>query len=50
MSNMKKEKKCTVRICEDYVVRDSEKVKAILDRVSAIISKSYIESNRGTKK
>jgi competence transcription factor ComK len=39
---MEKEKKYTVRICEDYVVRDPDKVKEILDRVSKIISKSYI--------
>lgn len=45
---MNKEKNYTVRICEDYVVRDSAKVQGILDRVSQIISKSYIE--RGTKK
>ena len=44
---MKKETNYTVRICEDYVVRDSDKVKAILDRVSKIISNSYI---RGQKK
>lgn len=39
---MEKEKKYTVRICEDYVVRDPDKVKEILDRVSKIVSKSYI--------
>ena len=39
---MSKEKKYTVRICEDHVVRDSDKVKEILDRVSKIISNSYI--------
>jgi hypothetical protein len=39
---MEKEKKYTVRICEDYVVRDPNKTKEILDRVSKIISKSYI--------
>ena len=47
---MKKEKNYTVRICEDYVVRDTEKVKQILDRVSRIISNSYIEQRRGTSK
>ena len=39
---MSKEKKYTVRICEDYVVRDAEQVQRILDRVSKIISNSYI--------
>lgn len=43
---MEKEKKCTVRICEDYVLRDPDKVKGILERVSKIISNSYIEGNR----
>jgi hypothetical protein len=42
VSAMEKEKKYTVRICEDYVVRDPDKVKEILDRVSKIVSKSYI--------
>ena len=46
---MNKEKNYTVRICEDYVVRDSDKVKGILDRVSKIISNSYIEEQRGKK-
>jgi hypothetical protein len=46
---MSKEKNYTVRICEDHVVRDPEKVKGILDRVTKIISNSYIEK-RGTKK
>ena len=46
---MDKEKNYTVRICEDYVVRDSDKVKGILDRVSKIISNSYIEEQRGKK-
>jgi hypothetical protein len=44
---MEKEKNYTVRICEDYVVRDPNKTKEILDRVSKIISNSYI---RGAKK
>lgn len=44
---MSKEKNYTVRICEDYVVRDPNKTKEILDRVSKIISNSYI---RGAKK
>ena len=41
-------KNYTVRICEDYVVRDPDKVKEILDRVSKIIGKSYIE--KGVRK
>ena len=43
---MSKEKNYTVRICEDYVVRDPDKVKEILDRVSKIISKSYTKERR----
>jgi hypothetical protein len=46
---MSKEKNYTVRICEDNVVRDPDKVKEILNRVTRIISNSYIEK-RGTKK
>ncbi len=34
--------KPTVRICEDYVVRNQEEVQKILKRISQIISKSYI--------
>ena len=33
--------KYTVTICEDYVTKDTEKTKEILDRVSKIISNSY---------
>jgi hypothetical protein len=40
---MKKQKNYIVRICEDYIVRDPDKVKAILERVTRIISNSYIE-------
>lgn len=40
---MAKEKKYTVRICEDYVKRDPDKTKEILDRVSKIISNSYTQ-------
>jgi hypothetical protein len=36
-----KEKNFTVRICEDYVIQDSEKVKEILDRISKTITNSY---------
>jgi hypothetical protein len=35
------EKNFTVRICEDYVIQDSEKVKEILDRISKTITNSY---------
>ena len=34
--------KCIVRICTDCVVCDPKEVQKILDRVSNIISKSYI--------
>lgn len=47
---MTKEKNYTVRICEDYVVRDPDKAKEILDRVSKIISNSYTGNKRGAKK
>ena len=33
--------KCTVKVCTDYVVKDPNKTKEILDRVSKIISDSY---------
>ena len=39
---MKSCDKFTVKICEDCVIRDSDKVKRIIERVSKIISKSYI--------
>ena len=45
-----KDKNYTVRICEDYVVRDPEKVKQILNRVSKIISNSYIGDKRNGSK
>ena len=32
----------TVEICTDYVTRDPAEVQKILDRVSDIISKSYV--------
>lgn len=34
--------KGTVKICEDYIIRDQGEVQKILKRVSDIISKSYI--------
>lgn len=36
-----KMKSCVVRIREDYVIRDPDKVEEILKRVSEIVSKSY---------
>jgi hypothetical protein len=33
--------KYTVRVCTDYVVKDPNKTKEILERVSYIISNSY---------
>lgn len=38
---MQQEKNYTVRICEKYIHHDQNKVNAILDRVSKIISNSY---------
>jgi hypothetical protein len=38
---MEKKSKYTVRICTDHVIRDPEKAKQILERVSKIISDSY---------
>lgn len=38
---MEKEKNFTVRICTDYITKDPEKIKEILDKVSKIISNSY---------
>lgn len=39
---MENKLKYTVKICEDHVIRDPEEIKKILDRVSKIISNSYI--------
>lgn len=44
---MEKAKNYKVFICEDYVIRDPDKVKGILDRVSKIIRNSYIEGGKG---
>ena len=46
---MSKEKKLTVRVCEDYVHREPDKVKEILERVSKIISNSYIRESQNLK-
>ena len=43
---MKGEKKYTVRICEDYIVRDPDKVKAILDRVAQSITNTYRDKRK----
>lgn len=47
---MEKKKNYTVTIREDYVVRDPEKARAILERVAKIVSNSYVEGKRGTGK
>ena len=39
---MQKQKNYTVRICTDYVQSEQVKVDAIIDRVSQIVSNSYI--------
>ena len=44
-----KDKKFTVRICEEYLFREPDKVNAILDRVSKIISNSYISKDAKSK-
>lgn len=38
---MSKKKNYTVRICEDHVIRDPDKVKAILDRIAQGITNTY---------
>lgn len=38
---MKAEKNYTVRISEEYIIHDPDKVKAILDRVSQSITNTY---------
>lgn len=43
---MKNNKKYTVKICTDYVIKDPNKTKEILDRVSTIISNSYKRMQR----
>ena len=43
---MQKRKNFTVKICEEYLSRDPNKVNAILDRVSKIISNSYISKEK----
>lgn len=46
---MQKRKNFTVKICEEYLSRDPNKVNAILDRVSKIISNSYISKDAKPK-
>lgn len=43
---MQKEKKFTVRVCEDYVLREPGNVTMVLDRVSRIIINSYRLKNK----
>ena len=40
--------KYTVKVCTDYVVTDPEQTTAILDRISNIISRSYIRIQQET--
>ena len=45
--------KAVVKICEDYIIQDQEEVQKILNRVSKIVSNSYIRQanvNRGSLK
>lgn len=39
---MGKEKNYTVKICEEYVVCEPDKVKKILDRVAKTITNTYM--------
>ena len=43
---MNKEIKYTVKIREDYVVTDAQETKQILEKVSKIISNSYIRMSK----
>lgn len=38
---MKNEIKYTVKICDDYVITDRDKIEEILKKVSKIVSNSY---------
>ena len=49
MKCMKNDKNYTIRIREDCVIREQDRVKQILERVSKIISNSYI-GKRGKSK
>lgn len=46
---MKKGKNYTVTICEDHILHNQEKVRAVLDRVSTIITHTYVKQ-KGSKK
>lgn len=46
---MQAEKNYTVRICEDYVIQDPEKVKEILERVSKKITNTYMNKKEKRK-
>lgn len=38
-----KESNFTVRICEDYVIHEPDKVKEILERISRKITNTYLK-------
>lgn len=42
---MQAEKNFTVRICEDYVLQEPDKVKEILERISKKITNTYLKKN-----
>lgn len=42
---MQTEKNFTVRICEDYVLHDPDRVKEILERISKKITNTYLKKN-----
>ena len=42
MGMSKANSKCKVVICTDYVTKDADQVKEILERVSRIVTASYI--------
>ena len=46
---MQTEKNFTVRICEDYVLHDPDKVKKILERVSKTITNTYLRNKEKRK-
>lgn len=40
------EPKVTVKVCTDYIIQDPKEIERILDRVSKIISNSYIRMQK----
>ena len=44
-----KERNFTVTICEDYVIRDPDKVKEILERVSKKMTNTYMNKKEKRK-